>query len=169
MINGVHHVSFSTLAIGPMLVFYSDLIGLDVISRQTAEPASDAIQAVVGMPGASYRHAWLKGGNLIIELFEYTHVRGRPIELQPACDAGIRHLCFDVTDLRTEYERLQAAGVSFLSEPQFLAAGHMWSVYGRDPDGNIFELQEILPESKVTARIETFAPLAGPSSSRGLS
>jgi glyoxylase I family protein len=159
MINGIHHVSFSTLDIDPMLAFYRDLIGLEVISTQIAEPATDAIQAVVGMPGACYRHAWLKGGNLIVEIFEYTHTRGRPIAAAPACDAGIRHLCFDVTDLAFEYDRLRAAGVEFVSEPQFLATGDMWSVYGRDPDGNIFEFQEILPASKVKARIETFGPL----------
>jgi glyoxylase I family protein len=161
MFNGIHHISLSTLAIEPMVSFYGDLIGLDTISRQVAEPATPEIQTVVGLPDAGYRHAWLRGGNVVIEIFEYTTPRGQPGEARPACDAGIRHICFDVTDLNYEYDRLKAAGVPFLSEPQYLASGAMWSVYGRDPDGNIFELQEILPESKVTARVESFRPLAG--------
>lgn len=159
MINGVHHISITTTAIDDMVGFYGDLIGLSIISRQEANPAAASIQTIVGMPDAAYRHAWLKGGNIVIELFEYTYPRGKPAEVRPACDGGIRHICFDVTDLQSEYERLKTAGIEFLSEPQFISTGHIWSVYGRDPDGNIFELQEILPESRVTARLGTFAPL----------
>lgn len=159
MINGVHHISISTLAIEPMLAFYSGLLGLTVLSRQTVEPATPEIQKVVGLNGAGYRHAWLNGGNVVIELFEYTTPRGVQGKVRPACDAGIRHICFDVTNLEEEYQRMSAVGVNFISEPQYLASGEMWSVYGLDPDGNIFELQEILPGSKVTARIERFGPL----------
>jgi glyoxylase I family protein len=159
MINGVHHISITTSAIDRLVGFYADLIGLAVISRQEANPAAEPLPTIVGMPGAAYRHAWLKGGNVVIELFEYTHPRGKPAEARPACDGGIRHICFDVTNLKSEYERLKAAGIEFLSEPQFISTGHIWSVYGRDPDGNIFELQEILPESRVTSRLATFAPL----------
>jgi catechol 2,3-dioxygenase-like lactoylglutathione lyase family enzyme len=159
MFNGIHHISLSTLSIEPMVAFYGDLLGLEVISRQVAEPATPEIQAVVGLPGSGYRHAWLRGGNVVIEIFEYTTPRGAPGMARPACDTGIRHICFDVTDLKYEYDRLSAAAVPFLSEPQYLSSGSMWSVYGHDPDGNIFELQEILPESKVTARLQTFAPL----------
>src|SRR5262245_46910879 len=98
MINGVHHVSISTTNIEPMVAFYSALVGLEVIARHESNPAPDYLQKVVGLEGAAYRHAWISGGNVAIEIFEYIHPRGKRGEARPACDAGIRHICFDVTD-----------------------------------------------------------------------
>ena len=45
-------------------------------------------------------------------------------------------------DIFAEYERLRQAGVAFHTEPQ--SVGLFRSTYGRDPDGNIFELQEVM-------------------------
>lgn len=50
-----------------------------------------------------------------------------------------------MVDIDAEYERLSKAGVTFFSAPQEMF-DMLESVYGRDPDGNIFELQEILRE-----------------------
>jgi predicted enzyme related to lactoylglutathione lyase len=58
------------------------------------------------------------------------------------CDPGITHLCFDVVDLDWEYERLSNAGMTFHCSPQDVAAG-IRTTYGRDPDGNVVELQEV--------------------------
>jgi catechol 2,3-dioxygenase-like lactoylglutathione lyase family enzyme len=58
------------------------------------------------------------------------------------CDPGITHLCFDVTDLDQEYERLSEAGMTFHCPPQDAFAG-VRTTYGRDPDGNVVELQEV--------------------------
>jgi predicted enzyme related to lactoylglutathione lyase len=61
---------------------------------------------------------------------------------RPACDAGVTHVAFDVVDIFAEYERLKKAGVEFHTEPQIV--GVFRATYGRDPDGNIFELQEVM-------------------------
>ena len=45
-------------------------------------------------------------------------------------------------ELNAEYERLKKAGVEFHTEPQIV--GVFRATYGRDPDGNIFELQEVM-------------------------
>lgn len=158
MINGVHHISISTRDLDKMLGFYRDLLGLSVRSSLVAETTAPAFQAVVGLKDAAFRGAWLRAGNVEIEFFNYTNPVGRPVEARPSCDAGIRHICFDVTDIRSEYERLAAAGIEFLSEPQHLAGANVWSVYARDPEGNIVELQEILPGSSLED-ISTYAPL----------
>jgi glyoxylase I family protein len=157
MINGVHHISFSVSNLEGMLGFYRDLLGLPLIRGSTVEKTPESFQKVVGMKDAAYRHAWLRGGNVVIEFFHYTHVVGQPVRVSPACDAGIRHICFDVSDVHLEYERLNAAGVEFLSEPQYLAAVELWAVYGRDPEGNIFELQQILPNSPIVDRLPAIA------------
>jgi catechol 2,3-dioxygenase-like lactoylglutathione lyase family enzyme len=60
------------------------------------------------------------------------------------CDHGITHLCLDVDDLDADYKRLLGAGVTFHSPPQDLGAG-VRTCYGRDPDGNVVELQQLSP------------------------
>lgn len=92
----------------------------------------------------------LRLGNAMVELFEYRSPRpatGDPE--RPVCDHGITHLCLDVTDIESEYQRLCAAGMRFNSPPQDLGA--VLSTYGRDPDGNVIELQEVVdPTSAVS-------------------
>jgi predicted enzyme related to lactoylglutathione lyase len=51
-------------------------------------------------------------------------------------------LCFDVDDVEAEYQRLLAAGVRFHTPPQDFGSAR--ATYGRDPDGNVFELQQLM-------------------------
>jgi len=48
-----------------------------------------------------------------------------------------------VTDLDAEYARLKAAGMTFHCPPQSIGMD-VRTTYGRDPDGNVIELQEVL-------------------------
>ena len=45
-------------------------------------------------------------------------------------------------DLDGDYQRLKAAGVIFLNEPQRIEAWGMRCTYFRDPEGNLFELND---------------------------
>ncbi len=45
-------------------------------------------------------------------------------------------------DIDADYQRLKAAGVAFLSEPQTIADWGMRCTYFRDPEGNLFELND---------------------------
>jgi extradiol dioxygenase family protein len=47
----------------------------------------------------------------------------------------------DVLDIDFEYERLKRAGMEFHCPPQF--EGEVRTTYGRDPDGNVIEIQEV--------------------------
>ena len=51
----------------------------------------------------------------------------------------------DVTNIEDEYERLLKNGVKFHSPPQDF--GEVKATYGRDIDGNVFEIQEIIAEN----------------------
>lgn len=147
MINGVHHISLSTVDIDRLLKFYRDLLGLEQLHDVALREGDKAFETVVGMEDVAGRSAWLRAGNgLIVEIFQFTRPIPRPVEMRPACDAGIRHICFDVTDITAEYERLRSKGITFISPPQTFAI-KVRAAYLRDPDGNIVELQEILPGS----------------------
>lgn len=45
-------------------------------------------------------------------------------------------------NLDKDYNRLKDAGVQFLSEPQFIEGWGMRCTYFRDPEGNLFELND---------------------------
>lgn len=45
-------------------------------------------------------------------------------------------------DLDGDYKRLKDAGVPFIGEPQLIADWQMRCVYFRDPEGNLFELND---------------------------
>lgn len=45
-------------------------------------------------------------------------------------------------DLEADYLRLKEAGVTFLGEPQYIEAWGMRCTYFRDPEGNLFELND---------------------------
>jgi catechol 2,3-dioxygenase-like lactoylglutathione lyase family enzyme len=149
MINGVHHISLSTGYLDRLVGFYRDLLGLTQIGEGRIDPGFTPFEAVVGLRDVRVRVAQLRAGNLHIEMFEYEHPAPAPGQSLRACDVGIRHICFDVTDIDAEYTRLKAAGVAAISEPQTIGDTGVRAVYLRDPDDNIVELQEVYPGSIV--------------------
>lgn len=99
-------------------------------------------ELILGVNRPSGRLALMQAGTMRLELFEFSHPaprRGDP--LRPVCDHGITHFCIEVSDVDREYERLKAAGVLFHCPPMEFS-GIVKATYGRDPDGNIFELLE---------------------------
>ena len=149
MINGVHHISLATADMARCLHFYRDLIGLTLIGEGHSQPGNISLETVVGLKDAAVHSAALRGGNVQIEVFQYKHPLPAPGTPARPCDVGIRHICFDVTDIEAEYKRLKSAGVEFISEPQTMGSHRVKAVYARDPDHNIVELQEIFPGSLV--------------------
>jgi len=146
MIRGVHHTSFSTNDFDRLVHFYRDVIGLEFVASYDWGPGSedlDKLDKIVGLKQSATRTALLRAGNTHIEIFQYLNPKGKAgTPNRPACDVGLTHVAFDVVDIDREYERLKAAGVTFHTPPQ--KVGTFRATYGRDPDGNIFELQEVL-------------------------
>jgi catechol 2,3-dioxygenase-like lactoylglutathione lyase family enzyme len=149
MINGVHHVSLATADMGRCLHFYRDLLGLTLIGEGHTQPGNTWFETVVGLHGARVHSAALRAGNVQIEVFQYEHPLPAEGPVPRPFDVGIRHVCFDVTDIQGEYERLKSAGVEFISGPQTMGNHKVKAVYARDPDNNIVELQEVFPGSLV--------------------
>lgn len=151
MIRGVHHISLSTTNLDKLVHFYRDLLGMKLDRISPLAPGFAAFETVVGIRNVSGSVAQFNLGNMNMEVFCYTDPTPRPGERRPACDAGIRHIAFDVKDIVVEYERLRAAGVDFISPPQYIEPGKCTSCYCYDPDGNIVELQELFPGTPVRA------------------
>jgi catechol 2,3-dioxygenase-like lactoylglutathione lyase family enzyme len=98
--------------------------------------------------------AILEAGTMRIELFEFSNPLPRSADpARQVCDHGITHFCVEVSDIKQTYERLKAAGVYFNCPPMDFS-GIAKATYGRDPDGNLFELLELAqPASERTSTI----------------
>ena len=144
MIKVMDHVGLSVSNLERSIEFYRKGFGMGVASQGEFESAQygGKYGAILGLRDARGRVAVLKVGSVQVELFEFAHPRPQPgNKNRPVCDHGITHFCIEVAGIDREYERLKAAGATFHCSPQRVV-GMGAAVYGRDPDGNVFELFE---------------------------
>ena len=143
MIRGIHHVAISTGDLERSLRFYRDLLGFEEALRFDWQAGTEMADRITELKESAARSVMLRAGNAYVELFEYQSPTPKPVDPErPVCDHGITHLCLDVTDIDTLYERLVSAGMRFHCPPQD-AGGGIRTTYGRDPDGNVVEIQQI--------------------------
>jgi catechol 2,3-dioxygenase-like lactoylglutathione lyase family enzyme len=144
MIRGVHHTAISTPDLERLLGFYRDLVGFDeAVLDYEWDATNEAAPLIMEAPPTEARSVLLRAGNTFLELFEF---RDPPPRARAGdwsvIDHGLTHICLDVDDVDAEYERLSAAGMRFHCPPRSVGAG-IRTTYGRDPDGNIVEVQQI--------------------------
>lgn len=143
MIRGVHHVAISTPSLDRLSEFYQNAIGFELVAQISWPEGTQAINQVLGLKDSSARQAMLKLGNICLELFEFETPTPEPMDPnRPVANHGHTHLCLDVTNIEQVYEDLVKHGVTFHTPPQDF--GTVKATYGRDPDGNVFEIQELL-------------------------
>lgn len=145
MIHGIQHTAISTGDMERALGFYRDLLGFEVESDFQIEKDSrfsPSLEPILALEGVKVRIAMLKLGPHRIELFQFDSPAPRASDPnRPVCDHGITHVCLEVSDIESEYERLRASGMRFHCPPQEL--GRAKATYGRDPDGNVVELLQL--------------------------
>lgn len=148
MILGMHHSAIATHDLDRLAAFYCDVLGMKKVEElEWAENADN--DAVTGLDKSAARLVLLVSENFALEIFEYRNPIGRRGDPdRPVCDAGITHLCFVVTDIDREYARMKEAGMRFHCAPTSAASGNpIRATYGRDPDGNVVELIEIVGDT----------------------
>lgn len=139
MIKGVHHIAIGVPDIEAGLAFYCEALGFAVDWRREVSAENEKAGAAVGLPGFEAQMAMLKGPNICLELWQYAKPEPRDRRSDPA-DLGYPHMALAVEDIDAEYERLKAAGMTFVGAP--VDFGSQKAIYGRDPFGNIIELLE---------------------------
>ena len=145
-VNGIHHVGMSVPDLDVAHAFYVGLLGLELLTRKPmGGPVLDRITALTDTAG---RNMILSAGNAYMEIFEFTSPRPDPLDPQrPVNNYGFTHVAFDVPDTDAIVARLEAAGVHFHCDVQSVVG--VKTVYGRDPFGNVFELQQVVTEEAV--------------------
>ena len=144
MIRGIHHVAISTPDLERIVGFYTRAFGAEIVYEGGWQAGSDVIDGIVGLRGSEAKQAMLKLGNAYLEFFQYVTPPGAPKNPRYGVnDHGYTHFCLDVQDIDAEYERLLAAGMTFNCPPPACPGGAIRATCGRDPDGNVIELQQI--------------------------
>jgi len=141
MIRGIHHVAVHVRDLERMIAFYHEAFGFEVVGEQFSWKDAAIVDQLIDVPGSAARGVMLRAGTCYIEMFQFDlPAPGHATPLNPQ-DRGYTHFCVDVTDIEAEYERLKRAGMTFgHSAP--IDMGHVKSIYGRDPEGHVIEIQQ---------------------------
>jgi catechol 2,3-dioxygenase-like lactoylglutathione lyase family enzyme len=141
MIKGFNHVGFSVRDLNRSIHFYRNLLGMEVVVKESF--SGDQYSRILALERAEGTVAFLRSANIQLELFEFFNPSPKPVDPdRPVCDHGLTHFCIEVADIEFEYQRLKSAGVLFHCSP-LLFFGNVKATYGRDPDGNVFEMIEL--------------------------
>ena len=158
----VHHVGYTVPDIERSVAFYENVLGFACLTRQTV--VGGYLAEITGYPDVAMEQAFVAlPGGVILELLQYTRPQGAPRSLETFYP-GVAHVCLQVEDLQTLYERLKDAGVAFRSPLVTIPSGRNKggrAVYFRDPDGITWELFQRPADAQPTFR--TFSePVKGP-------
>lgn len=148
MINGMHHLGISVSNLERSIEFYTSGLGMELVAQRSFGGVEEGglYDAIMGLRGAAGRGAMLKLSNLRLELWEFScPVPKASDPNRPVCDHGLTHFCLELTDIAAHYERLRKVGARFHCPPMDFR-GQARATYGRDPDGNVFELFEATPD-----------------------
>jgi len=150
MIRGIHHIGMNCRDIDRMKRFYIEAFGFEPVDEEgfawADEPMMDHI---VDVPGSKAKGCMLRAGQCYLEMFQYSappSALDRP--LRPN-DRGYTHFCIDVTDMENDIAHLVACGMTF-NNRAFVDVGHVKTLYGYDPEGNVIEVQQCAPANGFT-------------------
>ena len=140
MFKRIEHVGLSTKKYQRLIDFYSNIIGFKVLYDGSFK--GDSYGSIMALDKPRGRVALLDLDGTQLEIFEFSHPEAPDsTRIRPVNHQGITHICFSVSDINAEYQRLTDAGMIFHCTP-ISFSGEGKATYGRDPDGNVIELYE---------------------------
>jgi len=142
MIRGIHHVAINSPDIERIIAFYRDAFGFEPVAPEYSWKDMPEMDAALGMRGSAARTRMLRAGTCYLEVFEYSSPPRRGGGALRPHDHGYTHFAVDVTDIRGEIARLKSLGMTFPPVDPLDMEG-IKAIYGKDPDGNVIELQEL--------------------------
>ncbi|QIG80769.1 VOC family protein [Stakelama tenebrarum] len=141
MIRGIHHVAIHCRDLDRMRKFYEEAFGFELVGEEFEWKDTEVLDTLIDVKGSAARGCMMRAGSCYVEMFQFAAPQGETRPRDPF-DKGYTHFCIDVgSDIEGEYERLKGLGMTF-GAPAPMDMGHVKSVYGRDPEGNVVELQQ---------------------------
>lgn len=141
---GVNHIGLSVTDLDSVLAFYQQATRFELLRRETVSGAAAA--ALYGRQGVEAEVAVLRAPNMLFELTAFKHNADASTSRRPFQGPGMTHTCFQTTSADSGYVRFREAGSEMLSrgsEPIDLAGQGVTYAYGYDPEGNMFEMEQL--------------------------
>jgi len=156
MIRGIHHISIHVRDLDAMTQFYIEAFGFADTGFKGGWANAPELDEIVGVENSAANSRMLVAGNCYVELFRYS--LPAPDDTEPQREPysnGYTHFCVDVIGIEDEVERLASLGMTFdrhHGRAKPVDVGIVKAIYGRDPEGNLIELQETAPDCDFDAR-----------------
>ncbi|MDE2301931.1 MAG: VOC family protein [Sphingomonadales bacterium] len=157
MIRGIHHTGINVRDMARMLEFYTKGLGFEPAGEAFEWADAPLLDHIVDVSGSAARGIMLRAGSCYLELFQYSAPAPESTRPLRPHDRGYTHLCIDVTDIAQDIAHLKAAGMTF-NDRDFIDMGHVKTLYGYDPEGNVIEVQQCAPDNGMT--LDDLAPIA---------
>jgi len=149
MIRGIHHVGINCRDMERQKRFYCDALGFVPVDDGFAWADEPVMDQIVDVEGSASKGVMLRAGTCYLELFEYSAPPpDSDTPLRPH-DRGYTHFCIDVTDIANDIAHLKKHGMTF-NDREFVDVGHVKTLYGYDPEGNVIEVQQCSPQNGFT-------------------
>ena len=146
--EGIFHTGLTVSDLDRAISFYRDVLGLKLVTGPTDFFEGADVAKGVGVPGARLRLVVFEVGEGSLEVHQYSSPKPTVDKPVPPNTVGVTHVAFRVSNAAEKMKELQAKGVKFNSELNFIdegpLAGWKW-VYFKDPDGINLELIEYNP------------------------
>lgn len=144
MIRGIHHVAVHVSNLQRMVQFYGDAFGFELVADPFHWKTDHNFDCIINLKDSAGAVALLRSGNCYLEMFEYRQPEPGSTEPKAPNDKGYTHFCVDVVGIEEEMVRLAGLGMTFHQPGPVENMGVVKSIYGKDPEGNIIEIQETL-------------------------
>lgn len=149
MIRGIHHIGMNCRDMDRMVRFYQEAFGFEKVDDGFGWENEPMMDHIVDVKGSASKGVMMRAGQCYIEMFQYSAPPPRnDAPLRPN-DRGYTHFCIDVTEMETDIEHLKRCGMTF-NDRDFVDVGHVKTLYGYDPEGNVIEVQQTAPNNGFT-------------------
>jgi glyoxylase I family protein len=143
MIRNIHHFGILVKDYEAMVKFYQEAFGFETAGTELDLDKLQASRISGPTPGPRRRIIMMKAGNCFLEIMEDPAPDNGANGQRPS--RGYVQMCVEVDDIDAEYARLKQLGVNF-GQAAPVEFGYLKAVTGRDPEGNIIELEQMLTD-----------------------
>ena len=149
-IIGFSHVCIAVSDAEASLLFYRDLLGLDVFFDVELE--GSPMEVVTGEAGARGRMIGGMLGGTVVELLEFKH---RRFAEKSDNMLGYTNISLSVSDIDATVAAIEAAGITPEQQPVDIGGVRMFFV--RDPDGTLIEFVSYPNKERTSAQMWGYA------------
>jgi catechol 2,3-dioxygenase-like lactoylglutathione lyase family enzyme len=132
-----------------MVRFYREAFGFEAVDDGFAWEDTPMMDHIVDVPNSAARGVMLRAGTCYLELFQYSAPEPEITRPLRPYDRGYTHFCIDVTEIEADMAHLKRCGMRF-NDRDFVDVGHVKTLYGYDPEGNVIEVQQCAPANGFT-------------------